>query len=132
MQDAESEADEELSSLRLDAEIEPLVAELRAMMWRHAGLLRNEGLLRAGLSAQGSIAERVAAIVEHAQPSRAVLELQSLLGVARAILLSALAREESRGAHFREDFPKRDDSRFCKHSVESAGQVEFEQFDSLN
>ena len=37
--------------------------------------------------------------------------------VAQAILLSALAREESRGAHFRSDFPRRDDQRFQKHSV---------------
>ena len=37
------------------------------------------------------------------------IELESLLGLAQAILISALAREESRGAHYREDFPDRDD-----------------------
>jgi succinate dehydrogenase/fumarate reductase flavoprotein subunit len=37
--------------------------------------------------------------------------------VARAILLSALARTESRGAHFRNDFPHRDDQNFQKHSL---------------
>jgi succinate dehydrogenase/fumarate reductase flavoprotein subunit len=36
--------------------------------------------------------------------------------VAHAILASALARTESRGAHFRNDFPRRDDANFLKHS----------------
>jgi len=45
------------------------------------------------------------------------LELESLLGLAEAILLSAMAREESRGAHSREDFPLRDDQNWLKHTL---------------
>ena len=45
------------------------------------------------------------------------LELESLLGLAEAILLSAMAREESRGAHSREDFPQRDDQNWLKHTL---------------
>jgi fumarate reductase flavoprotein subunit len=45
------------------------------------------------------------------------LELECMLDVAEAIAHSALAREESRGAHTRTDFPKRDDTRFLKHSL---------------
>jgi succinate dehydrogenase / fumarate reductase flavoprotein subunit len=45
------------------------------------------------------------------------LELESLLGLAEAILVSALAREESRGAHSREDFPQRDDQNWLKHTL---------------
>jgi succinate dehydrogenase/fumarate reductase flavoprotein subunit len=37
--------------------------------------------------------------------------------VAYAILHSALARTESRGAHYRNDYPQRDDERFQKHSI---------------
>jgi succinate dehydrogenase / fumarate reductase flavoprotein subunit len=44
-------------------------------------------------------------------------ELQSLLDVAETIVTSALARTESRGAHYRSDFPKRDDAQWLKHSL---------------
>jgi succinate dehydrogenase subunit A (EC 1.3.5.1) len=47
------------------------------------------------------------------------LELENLIGVARATLVSALARTESRGAHSREDFPERDDEHWLKHSLYS-------------
>jgi succinate dehydrogenase / fumarate reductase, flavoprotein subunit len=45
------------------------------------------------------------------------LELESLLGLGEAILVSALARQESRGAHFREDYPARDDRNWLKHTL---------------
>jgi succinate dehydrogenase / fumarate reductase flavoprotein subunit len=49
------------------------------------------------------------------------LELESLLSLAESVLVSALAREESRGAHFREDFPERDDQNWLKHTLIRAG-----------
>jgi succinate dehydrogenase/fumarate reductase flavoprotein subunit len=61
--------------------------------------------------------------------SRALLEAQSLSGVARAILCSAGARKESRGAHFRNDYPHRNDAEFQKHSIYTAdGHVRFESW----
>ncbi len=47
----------------------------------------------------------------------AALELDYMLEVASAITFSALAREESRGAHARLDFPERDDKKFLKHTL---------------
>jgi succinate dehydrogenase / fumarate reductase flavoprotein subunit len=44
-------------------------------------------------------------------------ELQSLLDVAETIVVSALARKESRGAHYRSDFPVRDDQQWLRHSL---------------
>jgi fumarate reductase flavoprotein subunit len=47
----------------------------------------------------------------------AALELDFMLEVSTAIAFSALAREESRGAHARRDFPERDDKNFLKHTL---------------
>jgi len=47
----------------------------------------------------------------------AALELDFMLEVSQTIAVSALAREESRGAHARRDFPERDDARFLKHTL---------------
>jgi fumarate reductase flavoprotein subunit len=47
----------------------------------------------------------------------AALELDFMLEVSQTIAVSALAREESRGAHARRDFPERNDEKFLKHSV---------------
>ncbi len=44
------------------------------------------------------------------------IELRHLIGTAETIAISALNREESRGAHAREDFPKRDDKKWLKHT----------------
>ena len=49
------------------------------------------------------------------------LELESLLGLAEVMVASALAREESRGGHFREDFPERDDKNWLKHTMAHKG-----------
>jgi succinate dehydrogenase / fumarate reductase, flavoprotein subunit len=45
------------------------------------------------------------------------LELEGLLRLAETILVSALAREESRGAHYREDFVERDDAGWLRHTL---------------
>jgi succinate dehydrogenase / fumarate reductase flavoprotein subunit len=46
-----------------------------------------------------------------------VIELGNLLDLAEVLVESALVRQESRGAHFREDFPKRDDPNWLKHTL---------------
>ncbi|WP_199422341.1 succinate dehydrogenase flavoprotein subunit [Actinotalea solisilvae] len=45
------------------------------------------------------------------------IELGFLLDLAEVVVVGALAREESRGGHFREDFPTRDDARFMQHTM---------------
>jgi succinate dehydrogenase / fumarate reductase flavoprotein subunit len=54
-----------------------------------------------------------------------VWELGALLDLAEVTAYSALARQESRGGHFREDYPKRDDANFLKHTfVWKNGKIE--------
>ena len=48
-----------------------------------------------------------------------VMELEGMVRVAEAVGLSSLYRRESRGSHFRTDFPKRDDTEFLKHTIAS-------------
>jgi L-aspartate oxidase len=55
--------------------------------------------------------------------TRRAVEARNLHVVAGLIVASALGREESRGAHFRNDFPLRDEA--AKHSVMQQGRLEF-------
>jgi L-aspartate oxidase len=109
--------------------VEELIANLQASMWSYAGLLRQDSGLREGLAAQSACTASLADLAEQGKTSRRLAEAQAMNRVAQAILASALARTESRGAHFRNDYPHRDDERFLKHSVLKAdGRVEFEEW----
>jgi L-aspartate oxidase len=110
-------------------QVEKLIAELQAAMWVCAGLLRDEATLRKGLAAQAECEAALEGIARQGKVSRRLAEAQALSRVAHAILQSALARTESRGAHFRNDFPKRDDRNFQLHSVLTRDpRVQFEQW----
>jgi L-aspartate oxidase len=95
------------------APVEIAIQRLQQQMWEHAGLLRDAELLKTiDLSAAADYAEAVPSV----QWTRREYEAQSLARVAGAIVRCALAREESRGAHFRNDHPRRDDAQFGTHS----------------
>ena len=55
-----------------------------------------------------------------------VIELGGMLDLAEVLVESALVRQESRGAHFREDFPKRDDPNWLKHTLAYKGEMGIE------
>jgi len=109
-----------------EALVEGFIGELQRSMWVNAGLLRQEPTLREGQRVQASYQSSIDRFLQQGKTSRTLVEASALGAVARSILLAALARTESRGAHFRNDYPKRDDANFQKHSVEKAGQVRFE------
>jgi succinate dehydrogenase/fumarate reductase flavoprotein subunit len=91
--------------------VEDLKRELRGLMWEKAGIARTEEGLRSALGGTVRIREQMR-LGGIRQPAHLVqyYELESMLRVAEAVLQSALIREESRGAHFREDFPERNDA----------------------
>jgi L-aspartate oxidase len=107
--------------------VEVYVTRLRRAMWVHAGLLRDEQSLLQGQTLQAECESGIEQFLRQGKASRRLSEAQSLCRVARAILASALARTESRGAHFRSDHPRRNDAVFAKHSViDREGKVNFE------
>jgi L-aspartate oxidase len=109
--------------------LEGIIARLQGSMWAHAGLLREETTLRQGLAEQEECAAAVAALGANGKGGRRLEEAQAMSQVAYAILHCALARRESRGGHFRNDYPERDDAHFLKHSILTAdGRVRFEKW----
>jgi L-aspartate oxidase len=97
---------------RGDVEIPDTMSAVQVLMWRSVGLFRD----RAGLGAAVSGLE--AAQMRQFSPSIDGWRLRNLTTVARLIARAALRREESRGGHFREDFPKRDDLHWKVHLVD--------------
>ena len=97
--------------------------ELGQAMSRHLGLVRTHDSMSSAISALAALTHRAAAVTvqDKGQVFNTDLvqafELQSLLDVAETIVVSALARQESRGAHYRSDFPVRDDQRWLRHSL---------------
>ena len=91
--------------------------KLREILWTDGGIIRNkQGLNRALDDVEASRA--AAAGIHFGDNPRKIqhfLELQFACQTAALILQAALQREESRGAHFREDFPEQDDERWCGH-----------------
>jgi L-aspartate oxidase len=104
------------AALPADQHADAVIAELQQAVSRCAGLLRDESSLRQGLAAHAGLSAAADRLAQQGI-TRRVAEAQSLCRVAGAILHSALARTESRGAHFRTDHPKRDDAHFQKHSI---------------
>jgi len=104
--------------------------EMQRIMQDHCGVYRTEALLKEGLAMLDKVEARLpnAALSDHSKMFNTArleaLELENLMAIARATLVSALARTESRGAHTREDFPKRDDDRWLRHTLYFSGTPE--------
>ena len=103
--------------------IAALREEMQKTMENSAGIYRTEASLAQGAQRLRELQERFAnvALDDHSHTFNteltAALELSFMLDVAEAIVQCALHRTESRGAHQRTDFPKRDDARFLAHSL---------------
>jgi L-aspartate oxidase len=95
-------------------DVADITNSLRSMMVRHMGVIRD----RAGLEeARRDVAFWCRYALSREFGNRAGWELQNLLTIARLMIHSALVREESRGVHFRSDFPQRNDAVWQRHIV---------------
>jgi L-aspartate oxidase len=115
---------ERLAALPLASRFEPdgaghldvadITNSLRSMMVRHMGVIRDQ----AGLTeAQHDVAFWCRYVLAREFAGRPGWELQNLLTIARLMIDSALKREESRGVHFRSDYPVRNDAKWQRHLV---------------
>jgi L-aspartate oxidase len=104
----------------VDAGVEELIGQVQDLMWKDVGIVRT----RTGMQNAVKTLEQMGPKVAHPRTRRsheaANLHLTALL-VAR----SALAREESRGAHYRMEYPDHDDKKFLKHSVVRGEKIVF-------
>ncbi len=98
-------------------------AAMRKTMQTHCGVFRFPELLSEGVGAMDAVAKRAQHITikDKSQVFNTArieaLELDNLIEVAVATMRTAHARQESRGAHAREDFAERDDTHWLKHSL---------------
>jgi L-aspartate oxidase len=94
---------------------EPVTQTVRDLMWRHAGLLRSRDTLSDLVTRLSSWWAHLRDVRASAPGDRDVRRRSSLVIVGLLIARAALRREESRGGHFRTDFPHRDDIHWQKH-----------------
>ncbi|HZU37669.1 MAG TPA: L-aspartate oxidase [Gemmataceae bacterium] len=93
-------------------DVTDITNSLRSLMVRNMGIVRD----RAGLAeAEADVAFWRRYALSRVFQHRAGWELQNLLTIARLMIWSALQREESRGVHFRSDFPERNDAHWQRH-----------------
>ncbi len=121
----------ELESLRARREGEPparIRRELADVMMEDVSVFRTAATLRHAQGVVRELRDRYARVrvqdggTRFNQDVLEAREVGYLLDAAEVTVAAALARQESRGAHFREDFPERDDTNWLKHSLASQSQ----------
>jgi succinate dehydrogenase / fumarate reductase flavoprotein subunit len=103
--------------------VQDVANDIRNTMQNYCGVFRTSELLSEGVSKIKALAERAESI--HVADKSKVfntarveaLELANLVETAKATIVSAEARKESRGAHAHRDFPERDDAQWMRHSL---------------
>ncbi|RLJ19530.1 succinate dehydrogenase flavoprotein subunit [bacterium endosymbiont of Escarpia laminata] len=103
--------------------VDNLRTDLKRVMEEHCGVFRNEAVMQQGVAELKRLRERLpdvrlrdTSMIFNTARIEA-MELENLMDIAMATMMSAAARKESRGAHSRVDYPDRDDINWMKHSL---------------
>jgi len=102
-------------------DIEKFIQKVQFLMWQNVAVVRDGKLLRQTLGELTSMQTDTLKASD-----RRAHEAANILQTGILITRSALAREESRGAHYRLDYPVKNDRKFAKHSVVRGDMVSFQ------
>jgi L-aspartate oxidase len=91
--------------------------EARRVMWDYVGIVRSDQRLAIARRRMRSMAETVHALYWNCRVTQDLLELRNIILVGELIVESAMRRRESRGLHYTESHPARDDAHFLKDTV---------------
>jgi fumarate reductase (CoM/CoB) subunit A len=101
-----------------------ILQEIKSLMWEFVGLQRSAGKMQKGLARIEALRDEVLAGSLKIDPTPGfnlewaqALQVRSLIMSGEMLTRAALFREESRGTHFREDFPKQDDANWLDHTM---------------
>jgi len=103
-------------------------AELQSLMMDNVSVFRTEETLKTALEGLAGLKERYGRVTVQDKGRRfntdllEAIELGNLLELAEVTTFAARQRTESRGGHYREDYPNRDDQNWLKHSLVSRGE----------
>ena len=100
---------------------EELIRAVRDLAWKNIGIVRSGSGLREAIEQLEKWRRCLPAMT-----SRRQCEANNIFSTALLIASSALARQESRGAHYRLDYPSHNDARFKKHSIVRGESIRFE------
>ena len=103
-----------------DTSAEQTIQHIQDLMWKDAGIVRTGTGLRNAILRLGDLRAQTMK-----PQTRRGHEAQNLLAAGMLVARSALAREESRGAHYRTDFPDHNDTKFLKHSIIEGDSIRF-------
>ena len=95
-------------------ELNYLKTELRKALWDYVGIIRNEKQMGLMLNKLERLKERLAVIGRNGVNTR-FLELKNMVTVAYLVTKAAHTRTESRGTHYRQDYPATDNKNWLKH-----------------